>query len=425
MRGGAELGRGGQGRIKTIDELPDHVRGQDSVDLVYVDLKTGADRRAKVETRLLAGMVPGAVFKLALEEEGGRRTTQRHRVDSLMLFRGGRSGRDSRDGSTRDREPVPPAAAPPPSQRPQRTSDTATSISLFRRPPTRPPSRPDPMREEFEDNLKLARVLAAGFVGRRKHLRVLTQNTPFIVREDRFLVVGVVASGGKAHFPMYRRMGGTLSDFQRRFPEESRARVAIEATRACLDMLGVLLAVGVHHCDVKEDNMLFDVLCRRANKDDGGAKGYPPRCDATFALSDYGLVRFSPVTVSSRGTPGSICPLAYTDDERGRAEFEADHLDTTTRVATSAELWDSYKGRRRAAEGLPAARVHEKADLFAVGVMLTRLARPDRDEDGEKKDGEAGGNPAIRRLAAKLIRGDAGSIWTVRSAARAAGKLRA
>ena len=67
--GGAELGRGGQGVIETMDELPLRVRGAHEVQLVYVDLKTGEERRRGVQTRLLSSMVPGAVFKLALEED--------------------------------------------------------------------------------------------------------------------------------------------------------------------------------------------------------------------------------------------------------------------------------------------------------------------------------------------------------------------
>ena len=424
--GGAELGRGGQGVIETMDELPLRVRGAHEVQLVYVDLRTGEERRRSVQTRLLSSMVPGAVFKLALEEDrridgggadGNVANSPRSPAIPLNSSRPPTIPANSRlatNGNTNSLRTIGTRNAPPPMQ-----------VS----PP--PKTRHDPMREEFEGNLELVRALAAGNIGRRKHVKVLAVNTPFIVRDDRFLVVGVVAGGADRSpraatvesFPMYRRLGGNLSDFSKRFPRDVTLRLALEVTKACLDVLETLLAAGAHHCDVKEENMLYDVVCDRVIVA-GRRPSYPPPCRVEFSVSDFGLVRIKPARVSNRGTPGSICPLAYDHDDKGRADYEAEHVQgVPVRFASASTLWDSYErervGMTKRATSAPA--VHEKGDLFATGVMLLRFARLDREGSGtgRRRRNLVGAIPQHERVVEfvyKLLRGDRGSIWTVERA---------
>ena len=365
--GGAELGRGGQGAIETMDDLPRFVRGAEAVELVYVDLRTGEERRRGVPTRLLASMVPGAVFKVGIDDDPDGEAT---------------------------------------------------------------------MRDEFTGNLELARVFASGHAddaatSRRRWVRVLAEKTPLLVREDRYLVVGILHAG--SYFPMYRRMGGSLHDFMKRFPRDMTVRVALDATLTCLEVLEMMLGVGAHHCDVKEENMLFDVECAgpwsRSGRSGTRSRGGTSPCRVTFAVADFGLARINPTRVSNRGTPGSICPLTYPHDDRGKDAFVSKHV-VPRHVAPGGadDLWASYEKARGTARGTLAPRVHEKGDLFAVGVMLAffvprgrgrrRTTGEDASEHARSVDRSADAGRALVDFVTRLLRGDRGSIWSVEKALR-------
>ena len=487
--GGAELGRGGQGVIETMNRLPDFVHGAEEVQLVYVDLRTGKERRRVVSTRLLASMVPGAVFKLPLEENrrrpvfGGNANNGRAPQPGAAAVQNTRAANSTNSNPpknanvtrnvvpnvtrnvvpnvTRNVVPnvAPNAATRSPGSNANGSLHQTRPSTLFSPPQLEQQQHEtrDPIREEFEGNLRLANTIALGNVGRRKHVKVLSTNTPFLVREDRFMVIGVIAGDEDSpddceYFPIYRRMGGNLSDFYKRFPQDATLALALESTRACLDVLELLISVGAHHCDIKEENMLYDIVCSNGNNDANKNKRprrttaeYPPPCRVDFAVSDFGLVRIRPTHISNRGTPGSICPLTYANNDKGRTEYEIDHI-LSSRIATASAVWDSYE-RERASPTQRAtspSSVHEKADLFAVGVMLIRFAKleggddpavdrrrrrprgvrdPLRMMDGD--DSSAATREAVREYAIKLLRGDRGSIWTIERAQKALSKLMA
>lgn len=502
--GGAELGRGGQGVIETMNRLPDFVHGAEVVQLVYVDLRTGRERRKDVSTRLMASMVPGAVFKLPLEED--RRRTRslrpathvplggaaRQRANALAetdsnnansansananSANNGDSGRNTvlveRDSSVyvdnanaKSRNAKSKTGNAKTGNAKSKTKTGNARLDRSSGPPSLefgefgrevpsplPPALPlplpqkqrrlDPIREEFEGNLMLANAIAMGNVGRRKHVRVLSSNTPFLVREDRFMVIGIICGIGEDAecFPIYRRMGGSLEDFSKRFPQDATLGIALDAIRACLDVMELLISVGAHHCDIKEDNMLYDIVC--APRPQQRRTAYPPPCNVDFAVSDFGLAMIHPTRVSNRGTPGSICPLTYPNDDKGRAQYvNVDHI---LSAVSAEDVWASYERERSAAtsRATSPSAVHEKADLFAVGVMLLRFAKLDEPPPpplgrpgtrtgtstgtGTRRTlpRDPGADDAVRAFAMKLIRGDRGSIWTIERAQKTMSKLR-
>ena len=187
--------------------------------------------------------------------------------------------------------------------------------------------------------------------------------------------------------PLYARMHGSLFDL--------RGAIAgpdvLQAVRSVLDALAVLRDAGVHHRDVKDENVLWRMV---------GSK-------AQYVLSDFGHLKSRPsqnATASMRGTEGFMSPLMYGRDKSAMEQYQSHML---SNVALNADaVWRSYHapgpGRLSPSQQL------EKNDLYAVGIMLYETFHgPDQ-----------GGHPdGVREFADALIDGSkARGLWTIAAA---------
>jgi serine/threonine protein kinase len=191
-------------------------------------------------------------------------------------------------------------------------------------------------------------------------------------------------------------------------------RTPIEAALAVLGMLDVMLKSDVHHCDIKEENVLYDVT---TTKD--GEK------NVRFALTDFGLVKMSPSQVSIRGTPGSISPLMFHADPMspdGRSRF-ADENRVAESIAPESEIWGSFDEFKK--RPITPFQAYQKNDLYSIGVMFSHISIADPEQKQQRNQ--------LRTMTRRLILGElgkeegskskgqdgVGAIWTIK-AARAA-----
>ena len=406
--GGAQLGQGGQGRVHTMDDLVEAVGGRDVVRLVAVDLRDGHVLRPEVQTSELTAWSSAAVFKQRL--------------------------------------PGPFAPS-------------------------------EDVRTEFEGNLSLAAKLATASSAKRlrpAELRALEEATAFLfVDEGRLLVIGVTADAVETlpiaapagltplsagpplslsppatfkppvALPMYRRLSGDLFDLQLRFPTQLTARHLMEAAAATLEALVALRAIGLHHGDIKEENVMWThvpgscaparasasdapdtVEKKKVQKKQKAKNGGTPgdaACRFRFSLTDFGMgphlsarPNLEPV-----GTDGYICPLMYPDDDEGRTAFMTEHrvshLASAGGALSAAAVWRSYANDRRrqtdsttnAGTGADTgtgsrsdAEVLEKNDLYGLGITLSAV--------------QGGGPPGLAVFARRLVLGS--GLWDVRKA---------
>jgi serine/threonine protein kinase len=371
QRGGSSLGEGGQGSVRTMDELPEVVHGAPSVVSVSVDLldSTKGMVYSETPTSETAKLVKAMVFKVALP------------------------------GAVQEGD-----------------ADAET-------------------RNEFDKTTALARSFAQRLNDNEtieQDIQTIERLSSLIITNNRYLVVGIrllepgeaadavpgPASRQQHWFPMYRRMAGDLHKYYKTRQQTIEGdpltmRTPIEAALAVLGMLEVMLKSDVHHCDIKEENVLYDVT---TTKD--GAK------NVRFALTDFGLVKMSPSHVSIRGTPGSISPLMFDADpmsQDGRSRFAAENR-VAESIATESEIWGSFDEFNKRSERTP-FQAYQKNDLYSLGVMFSHISIADPAQKRQQHQ--------LRDMTRRLILGElgkdeqgksqegAGAIWTIK-AARAA-----
>ena len=190
-------------------------------------------------------------------------------------------------------------------------------------------------------------------------LELINKNTPFVVNHNTNSIVISIDNN-----VVMKRMDGTLRDL---YSLSCNNRLYIihvlEAVLGSLAVLSVMHSLYTFHCDIKEDNILYSY------RND----------EYQFALTDFGHMRtlyHSTVGVTSRsrslGTPGSRCPFMYSSED-GQEEFVDDNI-MPARIASSPHrIWEDYElARMRTTKRMQMI----KNDLFAIGVMLSRIVHP-------------------------------------------------
>ena len=279
----------------------------------------------------------------------------------------------------------------------------------------------DSMLYELNGNTQLLTRLGEKMAraGNRVSATVLDNASPFMLEKGRrSFVVGAFtdpdAEGRRLYIPVYRRMQGNALKFYQELGDAVTAEHVLSLIESTLYMLREMKSVGAHHVDIKDENILVSVECPIRSP---GARADPLRlggCHARFALCDYGLVLFNPRELMIGGTPGFMLPLMYPPGPQGRQEFEEDFERISTAPSPTARgVWDSYAAQRRRRTPLSGDALHEKHDLYATGMILLGFdftdprARP------------------LHELAARLVSGDPGGLWTVEAALLAYRAVRA
>jgi hypothetical protein len=203
----------------------------------------------------------------------------------------------------------------------------------------------------------------------------------------------------------------------------------------CLSMLQVF--GGIHHCDVKPENMLFRVRAVRA-------KAAPPPFDSfeerrvhgllaslvadggkkiEFVLSDFGSAVSQPELDELRdvrGTPGYLCPLVHDTYGEFKEEFEQRLFRKYAvlpagRKFSAPSVWASYGAHRkqRVAGTLDVDKAMMKNDLYALGATMLNFVYPRE-------------LSFVADLGAALMLGDErNGIWTISAAQDALDSARA
>ena len=233
-------------------------------------------------------------------------------------------------------------------------------------------------------------------------------------------------------FPLYRYMHGDLVTFGHYY--NTTVGNLIDIATAVLDCLTALQVFGgIHHVDIKPENVLFRVRGVRP-------KAAPPKAESPeetrfhgilsgmvaaatlggikkkepeFVLSDFGSAVSNPSfrdLRDARGTPGYLCPLVYDTFD----EFRADHERLFRKYAvapagmesrlTAEALWESFGNRvvQRSMRTLDVDEAMMKNDLYALGATLLNFVYPSHVAD-------------VPKLAVNLMSGDesAGGIWKI------------
>ena len=239
--------------------------------------------------------------------------------------------------------------------------------------------------QEFSWMLSMAKAVAASERA-REIAGTLAQNTPFMFVDDTKMIVGVEctlrSTNGLIRVPFYRKMDGSIDAFCTRLHARARLRgkqatvradVILSSVASVLKVVSDLSSVDVHHMDIKEENVLFNTECEPSPS----AKG----CKIRFALTDFGLSVIRPDKRHSHGTMGYKSSALLKDDDKSRDEFVTEWI-VSASIATPKETWISYAPIRRLLSGkgrslLPGQLrgIYEKNDLFGLGVMLSRFLR--------------------------------------------------
>ena len=396
-RGGAEIGSGGQGTVFTMDDLPAKTGGWTSMTMVAVKLR---------ENRVIESVVPIQWFVTKVK---------------TMVFKGALAFAEDVDEET---------------------------------------------KKEFDTNMKIVRTMAERDPD--ADWSVMEQHTPLIFAEDGLVVIGICApadakpdSKNQRWFPLYRRMAANVKSlYNGRLKKELTVETPLKVAVAMLDVLAAMRRVEVFHCDIKEENVLYDDICGDLDKDkekekekdkdtlNKGQKGGDAnvvtdamanasadkvKCRLTFALADYGLARINPVRVSTRGTAGSVAPLMFPPDDSGRDMFLGENSVPDALISGEA-IWKSYDGARKTMKNMResaavgdrkqtelVAKALEKNDIFAVGIMFTHLEGSDalsvlakRMLIGAPVPSPAGRQPAVT---------EGPPIWMIAEAAQACSAL--
>jgi hypothetical protein len=410
--GGEELGRGGQGRVNTMDDLFSAVGNREKLRLVAVDLSNGKILRPEISTSEIASWKSAVVFK----------------------------------------RPLPGIFAP-------------TDVN-----------------DEFEGNidigLRIAQGISKGTVKRDDVVRVLDAHTSFLTLDKgRLFVVGIegdsvippsskvkkeddtedrkdgdmpwpwevdaedrdedsssfaifsmrYGANGNIAFPVYKRLSGNLYDLQRSFltkdarTEGLTAGHLLRAAEAVLQVIDVLSAVGVHHADIKEENVMWTVAqgCREMVLNGKGSKG----CKFSFYLTDFGMgpVMSTRPSMKPGGTKGYISAVLFIDDYEGRARY-INHLeklgipDSPHGFPRPSEIWASYVGQRPSFDHASRSKLKAAAKARAE---TTYLVKNDLNGLGILLAVAEGIPKVVSDLAAKLVLGADGGVWNSKKALKA------
>lgn len=371
LKGGAELGRGGQGRVNTMDDLVEAVSGRTTVRIVAVDLDSGITLRPEVPVSEVSQWRSAAVFKRPLPGFFAPTDVSTEFAGNLAI---GRALADAVKAGTVTSDDV-------------RILDEHTSFLLV-----------DDRRlfivgvEADAIPLDMSGSVRGGAGARSSAVDswpwndFVAPSSPMVGSRygSKYGTTGPIA------FPIYRRLTGDIYDLQRRFVRSENGLSAdhlLQAAETVLRLVQVLNKLKVHHGDIKEENVMWTVApgCRAAAIE-GGAKA----CRFTFALTDFGMGPHVTATprLKPSGTGGYICPLLYPENDEGRTKFiEATEdlripLDKHVQpglVPTPSAIWTSYAGQRPNLERSnldPKARERAehaaltKNDLYALGVFL-------------------------------------------------------
>jgi serine/threonine protein kinase len=170
-------------------------------------------------------------------------------------------------------------------------------------------------------------------------------------------------------FPLYRFMHGTLADFGREYT--SKVKHVTLAANMVLRCLLLLLRSGIHHCDVKCDNVLYRI-----------ESGAPTE----FVLSDFGSAMRvrkgaafdGDLARNILGTPGFMSPLAYMEGSASkeykfvRHALDMERKDASTKLEPAA-VWASFEAQ---ASGISATQALQLNDMFAVGMIICSFECP-------------------------------------------------
>lgn len=265
-------------------------------------------------------------------------------------------------------------------------------------------SKPERASEEFDISFMIARLVAAASPDEKKRQieAAFVRSSPFVFVDSRIVVGAVVGTDSRVRLPFYRRFHGSLADVCILASARASARASasgrpaimpirspLSAAEAVLDMLAALASIGVHHLDVKEENVLNG--------------------DGRYVLCDFGHsvvpgTTFDDLTAPP-GTDGYQCPLllAKEKDADGPELLAQNWLLRRDAFGGPLEVYDSYESAIR----LSSDTALEKCDLFSLGIMLGRF-RPV----------EADGHASSRYTAfvRRLIRADGNALWTARGA---------
>jgi serine/threonine protein kinase len=226
----------------------------------------------------------------------------------------------------------------------------------------------------------------------------------------------------EAHlYPLYRYMHGNLVAFGMYY--DATVGDVLDMTRAVLECCSMLQVFGgIHHCDIKPENVLFRVRAVRA-------KSAPPAADTheersahgtlsalvanrskklEFVLSDFGSAVSHPSMDdlrNVRGTGGYLCPLVHDTFPEFNEEFDRLFRKYATlphSKFTAASVWASYavQHAERSAGTLDNDAAMAKNDMYALGATILNFAFP------PKLD-------YLAKFAATLMVGGPGSIWKI------------
>lgn len=346
QHGGVVLGEGGFGRVRTMDDLAEGKYTVDFVNIADGSLHSVPSTRAEV-IKLLGSR---AVYKEITHKSSGsnppvRQTTPRFVADFMKKW----------------------------------TADPSDEIG----------------REETAKWSMLSEVMRKGV--RFPPVNVLM---PLYTKGDN---VYLCVRTADRLFPLYKYMHGDMVTFGQFYkPTVAHVLGMVDAVLKCIEMLQIF--GGIHHCDIKPENILFRVkgVKPRASPPAAGSSGERHVQDALaklvasgkktaeFVLSDFGSAVSSPTARDlrdARGTGGYMCPMMYDSFE----DFRADYDDRLLRkyavvperhrngpVGSAKGLWETF-GEHMKVRDTPSFdpdAAMMKNDLFALGAMILNFAYP-------------------------------------------------